>query len=183
MMSFAFCMRSWPLSAARHRGTLCTVYAHLPVLLVPKTIRAAESPLNSNRAYLAVTFAAASVLLATVLCPDLDVRLDTTFETSWERALQIFEFHKLNVPGADKGIEALEKLKRSVAIRAETLLRGGADSPASGGADAPSIGDTVVVWDESLSGQVSWEELLNSDALDQRWFTSLDFGEDNWMLQ
>ncbi len=111
------------------------------------------------------------------------MRLDMVIGTSWERALQIFEFYKLSVPGAEKGIEALEKLRRTVATKAETLLGGNAESSGSGLVDALSSGDTAVAWVDSLSEPVDWEEFLNSDALDQSWFTSLDFGEDNWMLQ
>ncbi len=74
-------------------------------------------------------------------------------------------------------------LRRGVAAKAEMLRERNATSSVSGLADALSSGDTVVAWDEGFSGQGTWEELLNSDTLDQSWFTSLDFGEDNWMLQ
>lgn len=59
-----------------------------------------------------VTFGAASTLLAASLCPDLEVNLDLDpAKTSWERALQIFEFHKSHVESAAKGIEALGRYR------------------------------------------------------------------------
>jgi hypothetical protein len=59
-----------------------------------------------------VTFGAASTLLAASLCPDLEVNLDLDpAKTSWERALEIFEFHKSHVESAAKGIEALGRYR------------------------------------------------------------------------
>ncbi|EXL65366.1 hypothetical protein FOPG_18402 [Fusarium oxysporum f. sp. conglutinans race 2 54008] len=68
------------------------------------------------------TFGAASTLLAASLCPDLEVNLDfDPAKTSWERALQIFEFHKSHVESAAKGIEALVRYR----LRFSTLAKQG----------------------------------------------------------
>jgi hypothetical protein len=69
----------------------------------------------------AVTFAAASVLVAATLCPSLEVKLDQNpCKASWDRALQIFAFHKAHVASAERGIEALHKFRNYIDSRGAT---------------------------------------------------------------
>ncbi len=65
-----------------------------------------------------VTFAAASVLVAATLCPFLEVKLDQNpSKASWDKALQIFAFHKAHVASAEKGIEALHNFRNYIDSR------------------------------------------------------------------
>lgn len=62
-----------------------------------------------------VAFAAASILLAATLCPFLDLRLDVDpGKSSWNNAMGVFQFHKSHVTSAEKGIEAMERLRKCV---------------------------------------------------------------------
>ena len=66
----------------------------------------------------AVTFAAASVLVAATLCPFLEVKLDQDpCKASWDKALQIFAFYKTHVASAERGIEALHKFRNYIDSR------------------------------------------------------------------
>jgi len=66
----------------------------------------------------AVTFAAASILVAATLCPFLGLQIDQDpCKESWQKALDIFTFHKAHVASAEKGIEALEKFGNYVQTR------------------------------------------------------------------
>ncbi|OBT64168.1 hypothetical protein VE03_06238 [Pseudogymnoascus sp. 23342-1-I1] len=68
-----------------------------------------------------ITFAAASVLAAAALCPCLGLKFDQPlFKASWDKALQIFSFHKAHVESAGKGIEALERFKNYIQLREAT---------------------------------------------------------------
>lgn len=68
---------------------------------------------HSRLTYATVTFSAASILLAASLCPELEVDLEIgAAKTSWQRAFQIFEFHKPHVESAEKGIEALLRYRQ-----------------------------------------------------------------------
>jgi hypothetical protein len=60
-----------------------------------------------------VTFGAASALLAASLCPNLEVNLDLEpAKSSWEKALQVFDYYESHVESAAKGKEALEKYRQ-----------------------------------------------------------------------
>jgi hypothetical protein len=98
--------------------------------------------------------------------------------------VEIFGVHAPTVPYADKGIEALDMMRRSVVAKAEVLRLENNDNVLGSNSTVETLTmvDTDLSWDESMSSQVDWEELLNSNAMDQNWLTSLDFGEDNWML-
>lgn len=68
-----------------------------------------------------VTFAAASVLVAATLCPPVKVNLDQNpCKASWDKALEIFAFHKAHIASAEKGIEALHKFRNYVDSRGVT---------------------------------------------------------------
>jgi hypothetical protein len=70
----------------------------------------------------AVTFAAASILVAATLCPFLGLQFDQNpCKVSWQKALDIFEFHRAHVASAEKGIEALEKFRNYVHTRGGKL--------------------------------------------------------------
>jgi hypothetical protein len=58
-----------------------------------------------------VTYAAASVLLAATLLPELEVDLDQE-PSSWDRTLRVFEFYKVHDESAETGIRALWNHRR-----------------------------------------------------------------------
>ena len=68
-----------------------------------------------------VTFAATSVLVAATLCPSLKVKLDQNpCKALWDKALQIFAFHKAHVALAKRGIKALHKFRNYIDSRGAT---------------------------------------------------------------
>ncbi|KAK3692973.1 fungal-specific transcription factor domain-containing protein [Podospora appendiculata] len=64
------------------------------------------------------TFAAASILIAAKLCPFLEVDFDRDpCKTSWNKAIETFEFHQTQVASAATGIEALKRFRHYVETR------------------------------------------------------------------
>ncbi|KAH8668533.1 fungal-specific transcription factor domain-containing protein [Xylariales sp. PMI_506] len=95
---------------------LCTSSAHEVLEEIHRSLSSKRrtSPWHA----LFFTFAAACILVAATLCQDLGLSLDSERVTSsWNRARQIFQFHSKYVPSAEKGIEALEWLRKCVAAR------------------------------------------------------------------
>lgn len=114
------------------------------------------------------------------------MRLETTLRTSWDRALQIFRFYAPTVPYTDKGIEALETMRRSVGAKAEIMFSGNSENMTGSTSvmDSLSSADTDLAWDPGCPrNSETWDEVFSSNDMDQVWLTSLDFGEDNWMLR
>ncbi|KAI3573491.1 fungal-specific transcription factor domain-containing protein [Fusarium oxysporum f. sp. albedinis] len=126
------------------------------------------------------TFGAASTLLAASLCPDLEVNLDLDpAKTSWERALQIFEFHKSHVESAAKGIEALGRYR----LRFSTFAKKDQSVASNDGQIADPIPfDAASAVDESwLTGMAEdFNEFFTSDSLEQSWLSSQGI---DWIMQ
>ncbi|KAE9372615.1 hypothetical protein N431DRAFT_439694 [Stipitochalara longipes BDJ] len=113
------------------------------------------------------TFAAASVLVAATLCPSLEVDLDQDpCKASWDKALQIFAFHKAHVASAEKGIEALHKFRNYIVSRGatnqvmpRTPVTSEVESATVSREDSvghqtlPELGDFVMPMDESWFSQ------------------------------
>ncbi|UKZ95959.1 uncharacterized protein TrAFT101_010765 [Trichoderma asperellum] len=57
------------------------------------------------------TFAAASILLASLRLPDVGVESTTTFEMSWNRSLSILNYYKGSIHTASRAIQVLEALR------------------------------------------------------------------------
>ncbi|KAK2688920.1 hypothetical protein QWA68_012498 [Fusarium oxysporum] len=118
------------------------------------------------------TFGAASTLLAASLCPDLEVNLDfDPAKTSWERALQIFEFHKSHVQSAAKGIKALVRYR----LRFSTLAKQDQFIDSSDGhiADSMPFDGAPAVYESWLTGMTDdFNEFFTSDSLEQSWLSS-----------
>ncbi|RKK76945.1 hypothetical protein BFJ68_g17206 [Fusarium oxysporum] len=112
-----------------------------------------------------LTFGAASTLLAASLCPDLEVNLDfDPAKTSWERALQIFEFHKSHVESAAKGIEALNP---------DGFIDQFVDSGDGHMADSMPFDGAPAVDESWLTGMADdFNEFFTSDSLEQSWLSS-----------
>ncbi|KAK3332362.1 fungal-specific transcription factor domain-containing protein [Cercophora scortea] len=149
------------------------------------------------------SFAAATLLVVATLSPKLGVSMDVEpARSSWERALQIFDFHKAHVPTAVKGLEILRRFRRSVASRAAA----GADAQqisefAGLGAYPPPSQEQDQPGEQSSGprdsdngryspsppadvemGTQSFEEMLGSYSLDQAWLDMQDFGDYAWIL-
>jgi hypothetical protein len=53
-----------------------------------------------------------------MLCPHLEVNLDVgPGKASWDKAIQIFRYHKSNIASAEKGIVILEKFRDGIEKR------------------------------------------------------------------
>lgn len=62
-----------------------------------------------------VTFAAATILLAALQCPDVDTGVKgNSFEQSWQRCLSILEHYQEQIHSAPHAIRVLRKLKSQI---------------------------------------------------------------------
>ncbi|KAJ0127469.1 Uncharacterized protein HZ326_29428 [Fusarium oxysporum f. sp. albedinis] len=117
---------------------------------------------------------------SSTLCPDLEVNLDLDpAKTSWERALQIFEFHKSHVESAAKGIEALGRYR----LRFSTFAKKDQSVASNDGQIADPIPfDAASAVDESwLTGMAEdFNEFFTSDSLEQSWLSSQGI---DWIMQ
>ncbi|KAM0817626.1 putative Transcription factor domain-containing protein [Seiridium cardinale] len=152
--------------------TLCVVAAHDVLDELHRMLSGMQrtSPWHA----LFFTFAAASVLVVATLCPSLDVDLgQEPAKTSWTRATEIFQFHSRHVPSAEKGVAALEVLRRSVTLRKSELEKNECVVDAELGSLAAEIETEAPFQDEWLG----FKDFIDPESLDFSWFTmqGLDF--------
>ncbi|KAH8653770.1 fungal-specific transcription factor domain-containing protein [Xylariales sp. PMI_506] len=128
------------------------------------------------------TFAAASVIVAATLCPELGIRFDRDAgQASWDQAVEILQFYRQHVPTADKALEALELFRRCVMKRAEAARKSGEDwriISDEGLATSNAAFDSGIA--DSLS--IDWNQLLDSTSLDMAWLTAQDVIFEDWLL-
>ncbi|OAA64728.1 Transcription factor [Niveomyces insectorum RCEF 264] len=125
------------------------------------------------------TFAAATVLVAATLCsPPLKAALDDDpFKASWDRAMDIFAYHKGRVSSAEKGMEALETFKAYVAQQergdqASTPFAAPSTIPVhSQGTPAVSNPSLFDVSFAEVPSQ-DWEDIVGVVPMDYAWFVS-----------
>lgn len=80
------------------------------------------------------TFSAATALIVSALSPRLGVRFDAEpAKTSWERAIRIFEFHKMHVASADRGREVMERYRDFIISSASRMAAAAAAEPGNTG--------------------------------------------------
>lgn len=117
-------------------------------------------------------FGAGSVLLAASLCSELGVSLELEpARTSWEKALQIFDYHKTDVESAEKGIQVLKMYHRRIwsATNHGAITRADGDPPTTDlNLDIGSGLDEM--WWTSMAQDFS--EILGSDSLNGSWLGS-----------
>lgn len=102
-MFSTICTKNWTVDTGLSYGTICSV--GIPGRWLQNTADVIDI----------VAFGAASVLLAASLCPELGVSLELEpAKTSWEKALQIFDYHKTDVESAEKGIQVLKMYYRQI---------------------------------------------------------------------
>lgn len=107
-----------------------------------------------------VTFAAASTLVAATLCPDLHVNLDEGLaKDSWQWAQQIFQYYQTQVPGASKGMQALQSFRSSV----ETFQHRDDSGPAI---------DSQALDLKMTANNATFDNLFDSDWFNEAWFNS-----------
>ncbi|KAK9780129.1 putative Transcription factor domain-containing protein [Seiridium cardinale] len=146
--------------------TLCVVAAHDVLDELHRMLSGMQrtSPWHA----LFFTFAAASVLVVATLCPSLDVDLgQEPAKTSWTRATEIFQFHSRHVPSAEKGVAALEVLRRSVTLRKSELEKNECVVDAELGSLAAEIETEAPFQDEWLG----FKDFIDPESLDFSWFT------------
>ncbi|KAK6068255.1 transcriptional regulatory protein [Seiridium cupressi] len=171
--------------------TLCVVAAHDVLEELHRMLSGMQrtSPWHA----LFFTFAAASVLVVATLCPSLNIDLDQEpAKTSWTRATEIFQFHSRHVPSAEKGVAALEVLRRSVTLRKSELENSINDKEPSSQRTSIRLENECVVDAElgPLAAEIGTEEpfqdewlgfkdFVDTGSLDFSWFTmqDLDFQE------
>ncbi|KAK4034444.1 activator of stress genes 1 [Parachaetomium inaequale] len=150
------------------------------------------------------TFASATILLVATLSPNLGINLDTEpTKTSWDRAMAILEFHKSHVASAARGLEVLRRYRESITMRASARLGAAGIPPTTQGMmDVTPPPLSYPAQQQQYSQTQPWgapnamptpplagtglmeglEGYFASDALDEAWLTTQDFGQGNWIL-
>ncbi|RDW77811.1 hypothetical protein BP6252_05864 [Coleophoma cylindrospora] len=167
-------------------STLCLSTAHTVLKVLHKTLPTIHRTTAWHALYFA--FAAATVLVAAMLCPNLEGNLDADpGKASWDRAMQIFKFHQSHITSAEKGIKVLEYFRHNIEKRLASRrvasnivvaeISNSGDVMSGEALPAEIAGDSL----ETPSGDI-FETLLGIDLPNESWFTLQDFPLDNWAL-
>ncbi|KAK3333070.1 fungal-specific transcription factor domain-containing protein [Cercophora scortea] len=183
-----------PITSPRNRlrqdlCALCVKTAHEVLSQMHRQISTVGRVLPWRTLY--STFAAASILIAAKLCPFLEVEFDRDpCKTSWDKAIETFEFHQAQVASAATGIEALKRFRHYVETRGSTTYPASKDpmpfrNTASVNQEYLSTPTSVYAFGSHQAGHPSLGGggFFDFTSIDQNWFFTQDYAAQGTMAQ